>query len=756
MTTHLSDLGASNSDIVVKTLTEATGVICVNDFYPAGLGPKGSAQTPASNATHNYATIADYIAACPAGLQSAFNSFSYALPLVTDQCDWIAWQAATNYGYDNQGHENSCPEILGNGKYVVNRSIIFNHATVSINGRGHRGGTLITYNGSGGTVDSPVPIFDLYNYDEFNYAQGGRSVNTSTSGIGGEIRNVQFAGKAGDMHSASQNVSAYVQGIRLRAFNGFIIADCKFTDTLYDGIYQTGPGLFIVIERCNFYGVHRDGIYFTSFGGNFTTLPTIRQCDFGYVGRYAILIDFLGAITATPRIENNTFEFPFSDSFYQLHPEWWVHGVKAGICLIKCGNLVYTNNYYEGVVDQGVNEASLHLVECQPATIVDDNLENLYITSTDVDQAVSTAGKTYRDGVGGNIAVSGVTKASTAHVSATTHGYSDDTLVRFIVVAGGLNTMTQLLGPTFTVKNATTNAFDLYDATGAAPVDSSAWGVFSGVNTKVMTGTRFLDITDARNHRVGYTGKFGEVTRFNLRALPALGKILVADDTTFDSTTFSSAVDAGFTIWKVPTINASARDGKRVTPLTTKGALYTRSPANLAYRNVSTDSRNYGTYNTYSRSGDYVVNGPTAPTWAAATDYFDTFTVNYLFSVRQLIVPTSGHWNGLVYQCTTAGKSHATTEPPWPTNIGDTVSDGTVTWTCVAGGAYLSSENLRVERLDFGMRRFQVETGTPPTAGSFTVGDQAIYRIPASGGKIGEVCTTGGVPGVWKPFGVIS
>lgn len=36
------------------------------------------------------------------------------------------------------------------------------------------------------------------------------------------------------------------------------------------------------------------------------------------------------------------------------------------------------------------------------------------------------------------------------------------------------------------------------------------------------------------------------------------------------------------------------------------------------------------------------------------------------------------------YECTTAGTTHATTEPVWPTTIGLTIADGTVVWTCAS------------------------------------------------------------------------
>lgn len=63
---------------------------------------------------------------------------------------------------------------------------------------------------------------------------------------------------------------------------------------------------------------------------------------------------------------------------------------------------------------------------------------------------------------------------------------------------------------------------------------------------------------------------------------------------------------------------------------------------------------------------------PTSATasWAVATAY----TVGYI------VRPTTP--NGYIYVCTTAGTSHASTEPTWPTTpIGSTVSDGTAVWT---------------------------------------------------------------------------
>lgn len=40
--------------------------------------------------------------------------------------------------------------------------------------------------------------------------------------------------------------------------------------------------------------------------------------------------------------------------------------------------------------------------------------------------------------------------------------------------------------------------------------------------------------------------------------------------------------------------------------------------------------------------------------------------------------------NPLLFECTTAGTTHASVEPTWPSTVGQTVTDGTVTWTARA------------------------------------------------------------------------
>lgn len=58
--------------------------------------------------------------------------------------------------------------------------------------------------------------------------------------------------------------------------------------------------------------------------------------------------------------------------------------------------------------------------------------------------------------------------------------------------------------------------------------------------------------------------------------------------------------------------------------------------------------------------------------WIASTAY----------SLDDIVVPTGANATGFAYRCTTAGTTDVA-EPAWPTTLGDTITDGTVVWTCV-------------------------------------------------------------------------
>ena len=72
---------------------------------------------------------------------------------------------------------------------------------------------------------------------------------------------------------------------------------------------------------------------------------------------------------------------------------------------------------------------------------------------------------------------------------------------------------------------------------------------------------------------------------------------------------------------------------------------------------------------------------------AQPTSYFqainpDAWSAEAAYLLDDAVRPTVTR-NGFTYVCTTAGTS-GTSEPVWPVTVGDTVTDGTVVWTCFA------------------------------------------------------------------------
>ena len=80
-------------------------------------------------------------------------------------------------------------------------------------------------------------------------------------------------------------------------------------------------------------------------------------------------------------------------------------------------------------------------------------------------------------------------------------------------------------------------------------------------------------------------------------------------------------------------------------------------------------------YEDASNRAKYGIKEYAPSTWFSGTAY----------SLNNLVIPTSG--NGYVYKCTVSGTS-GSSEPTWPTTVGDTVTDGGVTWECVRGNDY--------------------------------------------------------------------
>ena len=58
----------------------------------------------------------------------------------------------------------------------------------------------------------------------------------------------------------------------------------------------------------------------------------------------------------------------------------------------------------------------------------------------------------------------------------------------------------------------------------------------------------------------------------------------------------------------------------------------------------------------------------------------ETWAVGTAYALGDVVKPTT--YASHSYKCTTAGTSHATTEPTWGITNGGTTTDNTVTWTC--------------------------------------------------------------------------
>lgn len=83
------------------------------------------------------------------------------------------------------------------------------------------------------------------------------------------------------------------------------------------------------------------------------------------------------------------------------------------------------------------------------------------------------------------------------------------------------------------------------------------------------------------------------------------------------------------------------------------------------------DPRERGEQPAYAGGGDLTSALPAEDEWAPSTGYVDD----------DLVVPTSANYTGFRYRCISSANS-GSTEPTWPTAVGQTVSDAGVTWQC--------------------------------------------------------------------------
>lgn len=108
--------------------------------------------------------------------------------------------------------------------------------------------------------------------------------------------------------------------------------------------------------------------------------------------------------------------------------------------------------------------------------------------------------------------------------------------------------------------------------------------------------------------------------------------------------------------------------GFRCKPRTDQGVLYLEDTTGYSAEMAIRQSDQLGELQLDASA--YVTVGFTPSKWQTGTAY----------GLGQKVVPTT--LNGYVYECTVAGTSHASTEPTWPTTLGQTVTDNTATWRC--------------------------------------------------------------------------
>jgi len=125
--------------------------------------------------------------------------------------------------------------------------------------------------------------------------------------------------------------------------------------------------------------------------------------------------------------------------------------------------------------------------------------------------------------------------------------------------------------------------------------------------------------------------------------------------------------------------------GFRAMPRTDAGVLYLEDTTGYtAVMKVRQDDHDGDVVLEASTADSRIAVGFTPASWEDTTAY----------ALGQKVTPTV--LNGYVYEVTVAGTSHATTEPTWPTTIGNTVVDATVTWRAETTDATVANVYIQI------------------------------------------------------------
>jgi hypothetical protein len=541
------------------------------------------------------------------------------------------------------------------------------------------------------------------------------------------------------MLANSVSVSAYVSGIRLRFHPWAEITRCSFNGCLWDGIVVTGASLFDLIEHNEFYGVHRDAISYCQIKNNFSTTMWIRYNDFGAVGRYAILLDLFGGIEAAPRVVGNSFEHSIV-SYFVLHPEWFVQGVVAGMCVINGGPLNWHDNRTEGISLTPGFIGELHCIATSNVSIRDDDIHNIICTAQAVSQPRTTAlinfvttnrygditdQRNYNCGSSGDLGgVCGPVLLSNIYnmgelivadgVGITTRSVTaeavDFKIVSFPVKSGSYATLIDPAGSSAVALSTITISGGTATATASSPhgfsIGSIQYLVIAGAIANNYNGVQKCTITST--------------TQF-----------------TFSSNAGSNATAAG--TYGVVSIG----DVRTYIGAASCSALLDWTSTNSTAGNIPQNTKNYGRWGP-------ILAGRMSPIDSSVGELmlFDEF---YIREGNNNVVDGSGaaKWNG--YRGLTLNRSLTDLTIP-ETNYID--------YPFLFGNIYDSSGSfvryVEIAGAVATKRKIRYNFSAAPATGTWSIGDIVYNNAPASGGYIGWVCTASGSPGIWKTFGLIS